>query len=337
MKTTDYILPAEWAKQSCVWLVPPHNPETWPGCFDRAAAQFAVFQAELAKVTPVRTPAEFGIATNDSWVRDFGPISVVRKDSDPHPEDVGVRVPLIYHDFVFNGWGGKYEQRDLDDVVPAKLGERLGIPVVNHELILEGGSIEVNGRGTLMTTEQCLLNENRNANLSRAQIETKLRDTLGVSHFVWLPGGIAGDDTDGHIDDVARFVAPDRVAIITAPADHPDHAVLQRNLDALRAARDQDGNRFDIVELPVPETIEYDFPADRFGPGGKGPVPASYANFLISNGAVFVPVFGQADDDTALRAIEQALPSYRVVPIRAEWLVVGLGALHCLSMQQPAA
>jgi agmatine deiminase len=325
---TGYSLPPEWAPQSCVWLVPPHNDETWPGCFTQAAEQFAVFREALSEVTPVRTPGQFGITTNDSWVRDFGPISVLNPD---HPQ-----TPLIYHDFVFNGWGGKYEQRDLDDVVPTKLGEALGVPVVHHDLVLEGGSIEVNGAGTVMTTEQCLLNENRNPRLTRQQIEAELNAALGTRHVVWLPGGIAGDDTDGHIDDVARFVAPDRVAVITAPEDHPDHAVLQRNLDALRAARDQDGKPFDLVELPVPEAIEYDFPPDRFGPGGRGPVPASYANFLISNGSVFVPVFGQRGDDAALRAVERALPGYRVTPIRAEWLVVGLGALHCLSMQQPA-
>jgi len=331
IETTGYSLPAEWAPQSCVWLVPPHNPETWPGCFEQAAAQFAVFHEKLSKVTPVRTPADLGVATNDSWIRDFGPISVTNPD---HPQ-----TPLIYHDFVFNGWGGKYEQRDLDDVVPARLGEALGVPVIHHELVLEGGSIEVNGSGTVMTTEQCLLNENRPRKCppgqTKAFLESSLRDALGVRHVVWLPGGIAGDDTDGHIDDVARFVAPDRVAITTAPADHPDHAVLQRNLDALRAARDQDGEPFDIVELPAPEPIEYDFPPDRFGPGGRGPVPASYANFLISNGVVFVPVFGQSADDAALGAVERALPGCRVEPIRAEWLVVGLGALHCLSMQQP--
>lgn len=340
MDTSGYTLPAEWEAQACVWLTPPHNDETWPGCFDRAAEQFAVFQSQLGKVTPVRTPGELGIETNDSWIRDYGPISVVRADHDPRPAGGGVGPPLIYHDFVFNGWGGKYEHRGLDDVVPTKLGEKLGVPVIAHELILEGGSIEVNGQGTLMTTEQCLLNENRPRKCppgqTKAFIETKLRDALGVHRFIWLPGGIAGDDTDGHIDDVARFVAPDRVAIISAPEDHPDHAMTRRNIKALREARDQDGRPFEIVELPVPEPMTYDFPPDRFGTGGVGAVPASYANFLISNGVVFVPVFGQAADEPALRAVERALPGCRVVPIRSEWLVVGLGALHCLSMQQPA-
>ncbi len=327
-----YYMPAEWGPQDCVWLVPPHNHETWPGCFDKAADQFAVFMAELGKVTPVRTPEGLGVPTNDSWIRDFGPICVV-----PTPQAEPQGPSLIYHDFIFNGWGGKYETRDLDDVVPTRLGEKLGIPVVAHDLVLEGGSIEVNGKGTVMTTRQCLLNANRNPGQTPAQIEAQIHAALGTRHLVWLPGGIAGDDTDGHIDDVARFISADTVAIVSAPLGHPDHPVTQANLDALRAARDQDGRALRVVELPMPEPVMYDFPPDRFGPGGVGPVPASYANFLISNGSVLVPVFGQASDDPALRVLEDAMPGYRVVPIRAEWLVVGLGALHCLSMQQPRA
>jgi len=325
-------LPAEWEPQSCVWLVPPHNPQTWPGCFDRAAAQFDAFMTELARATPISTPAELGVATNDSWIRDFGPITTLDPLGQP-----------LFHDFIFNGWGGKYESRDLDDAVPTQLASALGLPVAHHSFVLEGGSIAPNGRGTALTTEQCLLHPNRPrthkppGQTARAYIEQTLHDTLGITHLIWLPGGIEGDDTDGHIDDVARFLDPHTIACISAPPGHPDHATTAANLEALRDAHDPAGRPFDVIELPMPDPILYDFPPDRFGPGGTEPVPASYANFLISNGHVFVPVFGQPTDDQALRLLDDAMPGHRVVPVRAEWLVVGLGALHCLSMQQPAA
>ncbi|HEX7009926.1 MAG TPA: agmatine deiminase family protein, partial [Phycisphaeraceae bacterium] len=168
------------------------------------------------------------------------------------------------------------------------------------------------------------------------QIEAKLHETLGTRHVIWLPGGIAGDDTDGHIDDVARFVSPDTVVIASAPPGHPDHEALARNRAALEAARDQDGRRLTVVDLPMPEPINYNYPPDRFGPGGPSPLPASYANFLITNGAVFVPVFNQKRDDEALRVLGQVMPSRTVVPVRCDALVVGLGGVHCLSQQQPA-
>lgn len=327
-----YRMPAEWEPQACVWLVRPHNPETWPGCLDAAQAQWDGFVDALRRYTPVSLVEELGIATNDSWVRDFGPIFVSKQQSP------GMAMPglLAAHDFRFNGWGEKYERRDLDDAVPGQIAAKLGFPLWTHEVVLEGGSIDVNGRGTVMTTEQCLLNPNRNPRLSRERLEQTLHEALGTRHCIWLPGGIVGDDTDGHIDDIARFVAADTVVAVSPPPGHPDHDVLSRNLGALRGARDQDGRRLTVIELPAPEPILYDFPADRFGPGGRGPVPASYANFLISNGAAIVPVFGQRTDEAALRTLEQAMPGIAVVPVRAENLVVGLGAFHCLSQQQPA-
>jgi len=192
-----------------------------------------------------------------------------------------------------------------------------------------------------MTTQQCLFNANRNPWATPQQIEQTLHAALGTRHLIWLPGGIAGDDTDGHIDDVARFVSPDCVAVVVAPQGHPDHAATHRNLDALRQAKDQDGQPLHIVGLPAPEPIVYDFPAlpGVETPGsepGPAPVPASYANFLIANDAVFVPVFDQPSDEVACGVLEKLLPGRSIVPVRAEHLVVGLGALHCLSMQQPS-
>ena len=328
----DYRMPAEWEPLDAVWLVRPHNPETWPGCLDQAQAQWDAFAAALARHVRVRTTDELAIPTIDSWIRDFGPIFVVRASTPhtPHPTPP----PLAAHDFVFNGWGGKYEDRSLDDIVPVAIARHLDVPLFRHDLVLEGGSIEVNGRGTVMTTDQCLCNPNRNPDLTRDQIVEQLHAALGTRHVIWLPGGIVGDDTDGHIDDIARFIAPDQV-VATQPSGGPDHAMLERNWQALEAARDQDGQPLQLTPLPAPDPIMYNFPPDRFGPGGVGPIPASYANFLIANDAVLVPIFGQASDDVALRTLERAMPRHTVIGCRAEHLVVGLGAFHCLSQQQP--
>ncbi len=323
-----YRCPAEFEPVDCVWVVPPHNEETWPGCFESAQAQHADWVDLMRPYVEVRTPGSLGIETDDSWVRDFGPVFVVNDQEKA----------LAAHDFRFNSWGAKYEAaRPNDDVAPQHLASKLGLPLWVHDFVLEGGSIEVNGRGTAMTTQQCLFNANRNPWASPEVIEQTLHETLGTSHIIWLPGGIAGDDTDGHIDDVARFVSPGCVAVVVAPEGHPDRAVTQRNLYALKRAKDQDGHALHIVGLPTPEPIIYDFPrlASVETPG-PAPVPASYANFLIANDAVFVPVFGQPADDVACGVLEKVLPGRSVVPVRAEHLVVGLGALHCLSMQQPA-
>ena len=326
-KALGYRCPAEFEPTECVWVVPPHNEETWPGCFEAAQAQHADWVDQMRPYVEVRTTDALGIETNDSWVRDFGPIFVVNDETKQ----------LAAHDFHFNSWGAKYEEvRPLDDVVPQHLASKLGLPLWVHDFVLEGGSIDVNGKGTVMTTQQCLFNANRNPWASPEVIAQTLHDTLGTRHIIWLPGGIAGDDTDGHIDDVARFVSPECVAVVVAPEDHADHAATQRNLNALQQAKDQDGDDLYIVGLPTPEPIIYDFPnLPSVDVPGPAPVPASYANFLITNDAVFVPAFGQDTDDVACGVLEKVLPGRTIVPIRAEHLVVGLGALHCLSMQQP--
>ncbi len=319
-----YRMPGEFEPIDAVWLAYPTEPTTWPGCFDKACEQYNFFMSQVARFARVElVNTKHGWPTNDSWIRDYGPI-FVRND----------RGDLACHDFVFNGWGGKYDgdvRYADDDVVPQRAAHMLDIPIWIHDFVLEGGSVEPNGVGTLLTTEQCLLAESRNPDRARSQIEQKLRDTLGVTDIVWLPGGIAGDDTDGHIDDLARFVSPDTVAAIRAPKDHPDHDVLERNWTVLESTG------FDLVELPVPEPLFYDYPADAWGEAERRITPASYANFLIVNEAVLVPVFGRSTDDPACRAIESALPGRMIIPIPAASLVVGLGALHCLSQHQPAA
>jgi len=322
-----YRCPAEFEPIECVWVIPPHNDETWPGCFEAAQAEHADWVDLMRPHVEVRTPGSLGIDTNDSWIRDFGPIFVINEREQA----------LAAHDFGFNSWGAKYEAvRPQDDVVPQHLASKLGLPLWVHDFVLEGGSIDVNGKGTVMTTQQCLFNANRNPWASQVEIEKKLHDTLGTHHVIWLPGGIAGDDTDGHIDDVARFVSPECVAVVVAPQGHPDYATTQRNLDALKQAKDQDGEPLHIVGLPTPEPIIYDFPdLPSVESPGPAPVPASYANFLIANENVFVPVFNQDADDIACGVLEKVLPGRSIIPVRAEHLIVGLGALHCLSMQQP--
>jgi agmatine deiminase len=319
-----YRMPAEWEPLDRVWLTYPHNPYTWPTVLDKAKSQYDAFLAALGKFTTPYTTQTLELATNDSWIRDYGPIFVVN--------DKG---GLACHDFIFNCWGGKYDEHDLDNVIPQHIARQLNIPIWVHDVVMEGGGLDVNGRGTLLTTEQCLLNENRNPHLTRQQIEQVLADALNVRQFIWLPGGIEGDDTDGHIDDVARFIAPDTVAAVRPPAGHPDHHVLEQNWQILARSRDQDGNLLNLVELPAPDPIYFDYPADEYSDGGRRQIPASYANFLIANGGVLAPIFGQKHDDAALRSLERAMPRHQIVPIRAEWLVVGLGTLHCMSQQQP--
>jgi len=340
-------------------VVPPHNPETWPGCLEQAQAEHAAWCEAMAEVVAVRTPGELGIATDDSWVRDFGPLFVwetlegdtekVRQPRDSHPsalENLAItptpgalhppappqaspRTPapngqpqLVVHDFRFNAWGNKYESQLRDDVVTSQLAEALGLPCYRHEYVLEGGALETDGRGTLLTTTDCLLSPTRNGPADRETIEQRLHETLGITRTLWLttpPGGLPGDDTDGHIDNAARFVNGDTVALHPAIDDTP-----------LREAG------LNVLRLPGVEPIFYDYPADNTGPSRRAQLPASYANFLIANGRVFVPTFGQPSDDLALRLLDDAMPDHTPVPIRANHLLVGQGALHCLSMQQPA-
>ena len=320
-----YRMPAEWEPHECIWLTTPHNPDTWPGCLDKAQAQYDNWMQEMSRFVRVRTTQSLGIKTNDSWIRDYGPIFVV--------DDRG---GLGCHSFRFNAWGRKYDPWDKDNSVPHKIAAHLNVPLWRHDMVLEGGSIGVNGRGTLLTTESCLLHHNRNPKLTRNQIEQQLHATLGTTHVIWMAGGLEGDDTDGHMDDIARFVTPDTLLAVRAPAGHRDHDILEKDWEILTNSRDQDGQPLNLVPLPVPEPITYDFPPNKQIERGTYHLPASYANFLTSNGAVFVPVFGQPADDQALKIIDNATPGLTVIPIRAEWIVVGRGALHCLSQQQPA-
>ena len=321
-----YRWPAEWEPLDAVWVTGPHNPETWPGCLDAAAEQHADWCAAMARVVTVRSTAGAGIATDDSWVRDFGPLFV--REVGPDGRDVPGR--LVAHDFRFNGWGDKYEPRPRDDAAGAAIAAAAGAATVRHGRVLEGGALDTDGAGTVLTTEDCLLSPSRDpagAAGRKAELEATLRGALGAERVVWLRATLPGDDTDGHVDNAARFVAPGVVAV------HPriDPAPLR---DA----------GLEVVTLPPAvaaggRALTYDYPPDPTVPGDAGgvrPLPASYANFLIANGKVFVPTFGGPNDDAALRTLDGVMPGHDPVPVRAEHLVVGLGALHCLSMQQCA-
>jgi agmatine deiminase len=289
----------------------------------RAMIRDAARRTEKEAPGPLLPIDIFHLPTNDAWARDHGPIFVNRLAS-AAPSDTGPN--QIALDWRFNSWGEKYGAFDLDDVVPQKLGARYGFDVIEPGIVLEGGSIDVNGAGSLLTTESCLLNPNRNPALSRADIEDYLRTYLGVTNVLWLGDGIAGDDTDGHIDDLARFVARD--TIVTVLEDDPtdvNYAVLRDNLARLRAMRDQDGRPLKIETLPMPPAVIYD--------GTR--LPASYANFYIANRAVLMPTFNAATDAVATSTLSRLFPGRRVVGIPSTDLVWGLGSVHCLSQQHP--
>ncbi len=339
----EFRMPAEWQPHAGTWLSWPHNRETWPGCFDEAQTAMVAATAAMAEVEPIRINVldaqhervverlletcvprqqiEFHrIATNDAWIRDHGAIFVVRVHGGNAAE---TRQAL---DFRFNAWGGKYPPFDLDDAVAGKMAAALGVPRVRYEIVLEGGSIDVNGAGALLTTEQCLLSPNRNPGLDRSGVEARLREAFGVSTVVWLVAGIAGDDTDGHIDELTRFV--DERIVVTAietNADDPNHAVLAANRSALERAR-VDECALEIVDLPMPAPVYY-----------RGQrLPASYANFYVANDAVLVPQFDDPADAAAVSILAECFPGRRVVGIDCRALVVGLGGLHCLTQQIPA-
>ncbi|MGH9466051.1 MAG: agmatine deiminase family protein [Terriglobales bacterium] len=334
-----YRMPAEWAPHAATWLAWPHKEASWPGKLERIPPVFAAMVKALTPGERVRICAApealrdagarelvragvdgfrvqwFPIANDDAWIRDHGPIFLNHAD--------GSQLVL---DWGYNAWGGKYPPFDLDDAVPTRIAESLALPVLHPEMILEGGSIDTDGEGTLLTTEACLLHPNRNPALGRAEIEEHLRAWLGVETVLWLGEGIVGDDTDGHVDDLTRFIAPG--AVLTAVEDDTsdaNHLPLQENLARLRGMRDARGRRLDIHTLPMPAPLEYQ--------GQR--LPASYLNFYIGNGVVLLPQFSCTQDEPARRVVEDLFPGRDVVGMDCRDLVWGLGAFHCLTQQQP--
>jgi agmatine deiminase len=261
------------------------------------------------------------IPTVDSWIRDYGPNFLISNDG-----------AGAFNDWIFNAWGNKYESLKQDDQIPQLLEPIVQLPRFAPRIVMEGGSIEVNGNGCVLTTEQCLLNENRNPQLSRTEIEKYLKDYLGVVKVLWLGEGIVGDDTDGHIDDIARFVAPN--VIVCAVEDDPEDAnyeMLQENLARLKHMTDANDRAFEIVTLPMPGVVG----AESTDTRNLDRLPASYANFYIANNVVLLPVFGHANDARAQETLQRVFPDRRVIPINCEPLVWGMGTIHCLTQQQP--
>lgn len=341
-----FSMPPEWSPQEAVWLSwPVNDPRHWAGAKrDLMHAKFAEIAAAISRFEPVRINAPaadhaeiaaacnrakavpervelFDHPHNDVWCRDHGPIFV------KHATTGEVAVT----DWEFNAWGGKFPPWDSDNAIPSRIAEALGFRSFKGGMILEGGAIEINGAGQLLTTEAVLLNPNRNPHLSREEIEQNLRDGLGVKEIFWLKQGIEGDDTDGHIDDLARFVDPQTVlACVDRDSSSPNHAILNDNLAALRSFLGPNGRPFEVLEIPLPEACEV--------PGWRLPVlPASYVNFLIVNHGVLVPTFRQErNDDRALGMIRELFPNRQIVGIDCLDLVEEGGTLHCISQQQPA-
>jgi agmatine deiminase len=341
-------MPAEWEPHRGTWLSWPHKEASWPGKFEPVPGIFAAMVrllaeheevhinvagpemeadvwrllADAAGPSAARAPANVFFhyhPTNDAWCRDHGPTFVQRA------ADGGREEAIV--DWRFNAWGGKYPPYDLDDVVPSRIGAELGLRVFAPGVVLEGGSIDVNGQGTVLTTESCLLNPNRNPDLDRAGIEWYLREYLGAPHVLWLGDGIAGDDTDGHVDDLARFVDPTTVVTVVEedPRDE-NFEPLRENLRRLRAMTDQDGRPLRVVPLPMPRPLWHD--------GQR--LPASYANFYVANGVVLLPTYDPPRDEVARATVQELFPTRRVVGVPSADLAWGLGACHCVTQQWPA-
>lgn len=339
-----FTFPAEWAAQAATWISWP-RPEgiSFPGFYHRSIRDVArvvdaisMFQAVAINVpnanyerivreqlraagTRLSKVRFLHIPTNECWARDHGPAFVQRTRRG--------RVETAVVDWGFNAWGGKYPPWDADDAVPTRVAQALGLPVFHADIVMEGGAIDVNGEGTLLTTTSCLLHKNRNPHKTKAEIEQYLKAYYGQRHVVWLGEGIAGDDTDGHVDDLARFI--DAGTIVTAIEPDPrdaNYTVLADNRRRLAKARDADGRPFAVIELPMPSPVVVE--------GQR--LPATYVNFLFVNGGLLVPTFGdRVNDRRALTILQRALPARRVVGVDCRALIWGLGAIHCLTQQQP--
>jgi agmatine deiminase len=336
-------MPAEWHRHKATWLTWPKDPETWPDRVDQVEEVFLEMMAALAPhetvnllvddeptEAHVRARCTFDAAENvhlhriktvDSWIRDYGPNFLFRDDG-----------AIAYNDWGFNAWGNKYEELKRDDQIPKLLEPVLRLPRFEPGIVMEGGSIDVNGAGCVLTTEQCLLNPNRNPEFSKTQIEQRLKDYLGVTKVLWLGEGIVGDDTDGHIDDIARFVARD--VIICVREDDPEDAnyeLLEENFRKLQRMADAQDRPFEILSLPMPGIVGGTSTDNR----NLERLPASYANFYIANNVVLAPVFGHKNDKRAVETLQRAFPDRKIVPINCEPLVWGMGTIHCVSQQQP--
>lgn len=344
----SYRMPAEWEAQRGVWLtwprpegisfpdryelIPPVYKQLFNHLIQGEEVNINAWDEETAeKIRAYLDPDclyrdRFFCVVNPSyepWCRDHGPIFVKRRT------EVSANYTLVERaivDWKYNAWGGKYPPYDLDDRVPELIAMMKGLPIFHPNMILEGGSIDVNGEGSLLTTKSCLLNPNRNPNLTQVQIEANLKKYLGVSNILWLEDGIEGDDTDGHVDDITRFVAADTVVtVVESNPQDPNYKPLQRNLELLQGMKDQDGRSLQVVLLPMPDPVYWD--------GQR--LPASYANFFIGNEMVIMPTYRCKKDEQARGILQELFPQKKVCGIDSTDLVWGLGSFHCISQQEP--
>ncbi|SDL52420.1 agmatine deiminase family protein [Siphonobacter aquaeclarae] len=340
-KEQGFFFPPEWHPHRATWLTFPHNDHSWQDDkLDRMRPQYlqfikAISEGELVclNVNDIRLKArvlqwlsEAGVdldririvinPTNDAWCRDHGPAFLINPAT-------GERMIVNWE---YNAWGGKYPPYGDDDFLPVAIAQYLNLPHVSPGIVMEGGSVEFNGAGTVLTSKSCLLNPNRNPHLNQAQIERYLCDFYGMDQVLWVEGGIVGDDTDGHIDDTTRFVNEDTVvACVEEDPSDENHTILQTNLQMLKEMRLLNGKQLNIIELPMPKPVYInDFRT-----------PGSYANFLICNAGVIVPVFNNPNDDRAIGILEQAFPGRKVIPLLADEIIWGQGSFHCLSQQEP--
>ncbi len=340
-KALGYQFPAEWAEHRATWLSYPHEDSySWPGTLDRIFPFYNRFIKELSKaeqvcinvrdealrdqVTRDLTLLDVDLSkitlllhpTNDAWCRDHGPAFLVNP---------GAKDPKVIVSWKYNAWGNKYDH-DLDEQIPALVGKYLNIPVYYPGIVMEGGAVDFNGRGTLLTTTQCLLHENRNPGMLQHEIEEYLHNFYGVGQVLWLDEGIEGDDTNGHIDDITRFFKEDGIVTMVEPRKSDgNHKILAENLRQLKAFRLINGKQPDIAEICMPKPVIYD--------GQR--LPASYANFYIANKSVIVPNFQCKEDDQAMRVLEDCFPDRSIIGIDSVEIIWGLGSFHCLSQQEP--
>ena len=336
-------LPAEWEPHAATWIAWPHRRATFLGDFGPIPAFFARFIRLLAACEPVKVIATgaplaeaqeqlrgvanvecIDIPTNDSWLRDTGPVFLVPRELKGKAKPAGGPVAVCWE---WNAWGGKYPPWDRDAQVSRSIAGRLGMAVVTPGVVLEGGAIETDGEGTLLVNHRCVVDPKRNPGLSQAEMEQVLQTRLAADRVIWVGGELAGDDTDGHIDQIARFVAPGRVVAARQPDRlDPNQASLAENLAKLESAVDARGRRLEVIPIDIPSRFSFE--------GTQ--LPASHLNFYMANGAVMVPVFGGPTDEPAVRTLAACFPGRRMVPIDCQELVRGRGALHCITRDQPA-
>lgn len=340
-KDRGYYFPAEFEEHSATWLSWPHKEASWPGKIHSIYPAYCRFIAailsservcinvndEAMQLFASRCLEEQGIdpaavsfflhPTNDAWCRDHGPAFLISKTARP---------AKVIVDWNYNAWGNKYPPYDLDDVIPTRIAGHYQIPVFYPGIVMEGGSVEFNGRGTLLTSRACLLNPNRNPTLNQEQIEFYLRHYYGVEQILWVDEGIEGDDTDGHIDDTVRFVNSDTVVtVVESNRQDANYEPLKNNLEQLKQMRLLNGKQLNIAELPMPDPVIFE--------GQR--LPASYANFYITNKSVIVPLYRCANDDKAMQILAQCFPGREIAGIDSTDIIWGLGSFHCLSQQEP--